>query len=97
MSIYGSVLFGRAPMLMLIRMAELDEDLDFRLTFYSFLDTVRDTLTFYNVAKKASRKVCRLRDVFWNLAYDEYHDDTDHSFEPDRIQSYNFGRMEIFV
>lgn len=97
MSIYGSVLFGRTHRRMLIRMAKVDEELGASLTFDSYLDTVHDTLTFYNVAKKTSRKVCRLRDIFWNLAYGEYHDDTDSSFESDRIQSYNFGKMEIFV
>lgn len=81
MSIYRSVLFERAPM----------------RVFDSSLGTVHDTLRFYNVAKKTSRKVCRLRDIFWNFAYGEYHDDTDILSESDRIQSYNFGRMEIFV
>ena len=97
MSIYGSVLFGRTPRRMLIRMAKVDEESGESLAFDSYLDTVHDTLTFYNVAKKTSRKVCRLRDVFWNLAYGEYHDDTDSSFDSDREQSYHFGKMEIFV
>lgn len=95
MSIYGSVLFERTPMLMLMRMAELDEELHAPITFE--LETVHDALMFYNVAKKTSRKVCRLRDIFWNFAYGEYHDDTDYSLEPDKKQSYNFGRTEIFV
>ena len=93
MSIYGSVLFERAPMFMLMRMAELDEV----TSAEADTEHIHDSLTFYNVAKKTSRKVCRLRDIFWNFAYGEYHDDTDSSFESDKIQSYNFGRTEIFI
>lgn len=95
MSLYGSVLFERTPTFMLMRMTELYKELYSPITFE--LNTVHDTLTFYNVAKKTSRKVCRLRDIFWNLAYGEYHADTDYSLESDRTQSYNFGRTEIFV
>lgn len=74
-----------------------DRGLNYYMFFGCSLTTVSDTLQFYNVAKKTSRKVCRLREIFWNLAYDECHDDTDDSLESDRTQSYNFGRTEIFV
>ena len=95
MSTYGKILFERKHEKVLKEIRRVDREIYSPITFE--LNTVHDTLTFYNVAKKTSRKVCRLRDIFWNLAYGEYHDDTDSSFEPDRIQSYNFGRMEIFV
>ena len=87
MSIYGSILFEREHEKALNTMRRMDRELDFILIFDSSLDTIHDTLKFYSVAKKTSRKVCRLRDILWNLAYDEYHEDTDSSFEPDRKQS----------
>ena len=95
MSIYGSILFERKHEEMLKAMGVWIGSYTSPITFE--LTTVHDTLMFYNVAKKTSRKVCRLRDIFWNLAYGEYHDDTDYSLEPDRIQSYHFGKMEMFI
>lgn len=95
MSTYGNILFERKHKEMLKAMDVWIGSYTSPVTFE--LNTVHDTLTFYNVAKKTSRKVCRLRDIFWNLAYGEYHDDTDYSLELGRIQSYNFGRTEIFV
>lgn len=96
MSIYGNILFEREYEKVLNGM-KYQDDHDIFLDWDFPISDLKYGITSYNIARKPSRKVCRLRDIFWNLAYGEYHDDTDYSLEPDRIQSYNFGKMEIFV
>ena len=46
--------------------------------------------------RKVSRRTCRIRDVFYTYNFGEYCYDTDAPQFPDREQSYNLGRMEIF-
>ena len=96
MSIYGNILFERVH-------KEVLKGMKYRDDHDIFLDgdlPIRDLkyeITSYNIARKPSRKVCRLRDIFCDLAYNGYHHCTDEPGVPDREQSYNFGKMEIFV
>lgn len=96
MSIYGNILFERAHEKVLNGMKYRDDhdiflDWDFPIRDLEYL------ISLYNIARKPSRKVCRLRDIFHDLAYNDYHYYTDESYTPDREQGYHFGKMEIFV
>ena len=96
MSIYGSILFERAHEKVLNGMKRQD-DHDIFLDWDFPISDLKYGITSYNVAKKPSRKVCRLRDIFYDLAYNRYHHYTDEPYTPDREQMYHFGKMEIFV
>ena len=96
MSVYGYVLFEREHEKVLDGMKKQDNCDTFREGDRLADDLKYDT-TLYNKAKKPSRKVCRLRDIFHDLAYNGYHYYTDEPCTPDREQRYQFGRMEIFV
>ena len=96
MSIYGSILFERAHEEVLNGMKYRD-DHDVFLDWDFPTSDLEPLLILYNEARKPSRKVCRLRDVFYYLAYNDFHEHTDESWQPDREQSYHFGKMEIFV
>ena len=96
MSMYGCALFERKHKRVLGGMKYLDDNY-----FYTDWDfPIRDLeylISLYNKVRKPSRKVCRLRDIFCDLAYNGYHSCTDDPYTPDREQSYHFGKMEIFV
>ena len=96
MSMYGCALFERKHEKVLKGMKELDNSDIFTEWDISY-DDIKFEIKLYNIARKPSRKVCRLRDIFYDLAYNEYHSCTDEPYTPDREQSYHFGRMEIFV
>ena len=96
MSIYGNILFEREHEKVLNGMKRQDEH-DIFLDWDFPISDLKYEITTYNIARKPSRKVCRLRDIFYDLAYNEYHSCTDEPYTPDREQSYHFGRMEIFV
>lgn len=96
MSIYGNILFKRAHEAVLKGM-KYQDDHDIFLDVDLPIRDLKYLITFYNKVRKPSRKVCRLRDIFYDLAYNDYHPCTDNSFESDREQSYYFGKMEIFV
>ena len=96
MSIYGSALFERKHKKVLEGMKYLDDNDIFTDWDFPSYDLKYD-IKLYNIAKKPSRKVCRLRDVFYDVAYNHYHAGTDEPCTPDRKQRYHFGKMEIFV
>lgn len=96
MSIYGSALFERKHEKVLKGMEEQDDN-DIFMDWYLSFDDIKFEMKLYNIAKKPSRKVCRLRDIFCGFAYNRYHFYTDEPSIPDREQSYHFGKMEIFV
>ena len=96
MSIYGCALFERKHEKVLKGMEEQDNSGTFLEWGISY-DNIKYDIKLYNIARKPSRKVCRLRDIFYDLAYNEYHYYTDELYTPDREQSYYFGKMEIFV
>ena len=96
MSIYGSILFERKHEKVLNGMKYLDNSDIFTEWDISY-DDIKFEMKLYNIARKPSRKVCRLRDIFYDLAYNGYHSCTDEPCTPDRKQSYHFGKMEIFV
>ena len=96
MSMYGCALFERKHEKVLKGMEELDNS-DIFTEWYLSFDDIKFEMKLYNIARKPSRKVCRLRDIFYDLAYNEYHYNTDDPYTPDREQSYHFGKMEIFV
>ena len=96
MSIYGNILFEREHEKVLNGMKYQDDhdiflDWDFPISDLEYL------ITLYNKVRKPSRRVCRLRDVFYNLAYNDLHEHTDTSWKTDKEQIYDFGKMEIFV
>ena len=93
---YGCALFERKHEKVLKGMEELDNS-DIFTEWYLSFDDIKFEMKLYNIARKPSRKVCRLRDIFYDLAYNEYHYNTDDPYTPDREQSYHFGKMEIFV
>ena len=95
MSMYGRALFERKHEKVLKGMKKQDDHT--MLPYWDFPDDIKYDIIVYNKARKPSRKVCRLRDVFCDLAYNNYHYYSDEPCIPDRVQSYNFGRMEIFV
>lgn len=96
MSIYGSILFEREHEKVLNGM-KYQDDHDIFLDWDFPISDLKYEITAYNKVRKPSRKVCRLRDIFYDLAYNEYHYNTDDPYTPDREQIYNFGKMEIFV
>lgn len=96
MSIYGSILFERKHEEVLEGMKYRD-DYDTFMDLHHIIDDLQYDVSVYNKAKKPSRKVCRLRDILHDLAYNAYHYYTDDPCIPDREQSYHFGKMEIFV
>ena len=96
MSVYGYVLFEREHEKVLNGMKRQDNCDTFR-EGDRLVDDLKYDTTLYNIARKPSRKVCRLRDIFHDLAYNRYHFYTDEPSVPDREQSYHFGKMEIFV
>ena len=96
MSMYGCALFERKHEKVLKGMEELDNS-DIFTEWYLSFDDIKFEMKLYNIARKPSRKVCRLRDIFYDLAYNEYHYNTDDPYTPDREQSYHFGKMEMFV
>lgn len=96
MSIYGSILFEREHEKVLNGM-KYQDDHDIFLDWDFPISDLKYEITAYNIVRKPSRKVCRLRDIFHDLAYNEYHYNTDDPYTPDREQSYHFGKMEIFV
>ena len=96
MSIYGCALFERKHKKVLRGMKYLNDhdifvDWDFPISDLKYL------ITLYNKVRKPSRRVCRLRDVFYDLAYNDLHEHTDTSWKTDKEQIYDFGKMEIFV
>jgi len=97
MSIYGRVLFEREHEKVLKGMKEQDTIREVAIFLDSQTDDIKYGIIAYNKARKPSRKVCRLRDVFFDLAYNNYHCYTDEPCVPDRVQMYHFGKMEIFV
>ena len=96
MSIYGCVLFERKHKKVLRRMRYLD-DHDILVNWDFPIRDLDYFIALYNEVREPSRKVCRLRDVFYDLAYNDFHKYTDTGRKPDREQSYHFGKMEIFV
>ena len=96
MSIYGNILFERKHEKVLNGIKKQDNCDTFR-EGDRLVDDLKYDMTLYNIAKKPSRKVSRLRDIFHDLAYNGYHSWTDEPRTPDREQSYHFGKMEIFV
>ena len=96
MSIYGNILFERKHEKVLNGM-KYQDDHDIFLDWDFPTSDLNYGITSYNKARKPSRKVCRLRDVFYDLAYNRYHFYTDEPYTPDREQRYHFGKMEIFV
>ena len=96
MSIYGCALFERKHEKVLKGMKALDNSDIFTEWDISF-DDIKFEIKLYNIARKPSRKVCRLRDIFYGFAYNRYHFYTDEPYTPDRKQSYHFGKMELFV
>ena len=96
MSIYGSILFEREHEKVLDGMKKQD-DHDIFMAWDSVIFDLKYDMTSYNIARKPSRKVSRLRDILHDLAYNGYHSCTDEPYTPDREQSYHFGKMEIFV
>ena len=97
MSIYGSVLFERKHEKMLKGMKGQDTLREVAIFLDSLTDSIQYDIRAYNKAQKPSRKVCRLRDIFCEIAYNRYHYYTDETCVPDRVQMYHFGKMEIFV
>ena len=96
MSIYGNILFERAHEKVLNGMKRQD-DHDIFLDWDFPISDLKYEITAYNKVRKPSRKVCRLRDILWDLAYNDFHEHTDRGWKTDREQRYHFGRMEIFV
>ena len=96
MSVYGNILFEREHEKVLNGMKYRD-DHDIFLDWHCIINDLKYDVSTYNKAKKPSRKVCRLRDIFCDLAYNGFHYHTDEPYTPDREQSYHFGKMEIFV
>ena len=96
MSIYGNILFERAHEEVLEGM-KYQDDHDIFLDWDFPISDLKYGITAYNKVRKPSRKVCRLRDILHDLAYNRYHFYTDEPSIPDREQSYHFGKMEIFV
>ena len=96
MSMYGCALFERKHEKVLNGMKRQDEH-DIFLDQDFPTNDLKYEITAYNIARKPSRKVCRLRDVFYALAYNDYHKYTDECWKTDKEQSYHFGKMEIFV
>ena len=96
MSMYGCASSERKHEKVLGGIKYLDDNY-----FYTDWDfPIRDLeyiISLYNKVRKPSRKVCRLRDVFYALAYNDYHKYTDECWKTDKEQIYNFGKMEIFV
>lgn len=90
MSIYGNILFERKYKKFCRGIKEHD-------IFYQWSVDLRDDIISYNQAKKVSRRVSRLRDIFWDIAYNIYHWGTDEPYIPDREQMYHFGKMEMFI
>lgn len=97
MSMYGRALFERKYEKMLKGMKGQDTLRKVAIFLDSQTDDIKYDIIAYNKARKPSRKVCRLRDVFCDLAYNNYHYYSDEPCAPDRVQRYNFGKMEIFV
>jgi len=97
MSIYGRALFERKHEKMLKGMKGQDTLRKVAIFLDSQTDDIKYDIIAYNKARKPSRKVCRLRDVFCELAYNNYHYYSDEPCAPDRVQMYHFGKMEIFV
>ena len=96
MSVYGNILFEREHEKVLDGMKYRD-DHDIFLDWHCIIDDLKYDVSVYSRARKPSRRVCRLRDVFYDLAYNNFHYNTDEPCIPDREQSYHFGKMEIFV
>lgn len=96
MSMYGHALFEREHEKVLKGMKEQDTLRKVAIFLDSPADDIQYAMRVYNQAQKSSRKVCRLRDVFYYLAYNNYHCYTDEPCVPDRVQMYHFGKMEIF-
>ena len=96
MSIYGNILFERKHEKVLDGIKKQDNCDTFR-EGDRLADDLKYDMTLYNIAKKPSRKVSRLRDIFYGFAYNIYHPCTDEPYTPDREQIYHFGKMEIFV
>ena len=96
MSVYGCALFEREHEKVLNGM-KYQADHDIFLDWDFPTSDLKYGITSYNIARKPSRRVCRLRDIFCDLAYNGYHPGTDEPHTPDREQSYHFGKMEIFV
>ena len=96
MSIYGNILFEREHEKVLNGM-KYQDDPDIFLDWDFPISDLKYLMTLYNKARKPSRKVCRLRDVFYDLAYNDFHYNTDELCIPDREQIYHFGKMEMFV
>ena len=96
MSIYGNILFEREHEKVLNGM-KYQDDPDIFLDWDFPTNDLKYEITAYNIARKPSRKVCRLRDIFYDLAYNDFHEHTDESWKADREQMYNFGKMEMFV
>ena len=96
MSIYGNILFERKHEKVLNGMKHQD-DHDIFLDWDFPISDLKYEITAYNIAKKPSRKVSRLRDIFCGFAYNDFHEYTDTGRKPDREQRYQFGRMEMFV
>lgn len=96
MSIYGCALFEREHEKVL-RGMRYQDDHDIFVDWDFPIRDLKYDVSAYNKAKKPSRKVCRLRNVFHDLAYNYYHYYSDDPCAPDREQRYHFGKMEIFV
>ena len=96
MSIYGNILFERKHEKVLNGM-KYQDDHDIFLDWDFPISDLKYSITSYNKVRKPSRKVCRLRDIFYDLAYNDYHYHTDMVWKADREQRYHFGKMEIFV
>lgn len=97
MSMYGRALFERKHKKALKGMKGRDTLHEVAIFLDSLTDDLKYDIIAYNKAKKPSRKVCRLRDIFCEIAYNRYHYYTDEPCVPDRVQMYHFGKMEIFV
>lgn len=96
MSMYGRALFERKHEKELEGMKEQETLRKAAIFLDSQTDDIWYDIRVYNEARKPSRKVCRLRDVFCDLAYNNYHYYSDEPCTPDRVQMYHFGKMEIF-
>lgn len=96
MSIYGSILFEGAHEKVLNGIKYQDDN-DIFLDWDFPIRDLKYLITLYNKVRKPSRRVCRLRDVFYDLAYNDLHEHTDRDWKTDKEQIYHFGKMEMFV